>query len=219
MVCPQAELFPPRPCALEEDIRRYRSAISCLTESQLVVIPWESRVERFQAIDEFIEGAVHGTIMVFYVPHNRLWANELDRLVSLFREWARDIARYPVTVHETRTAHGTRYEFRVDQDRETSEPQFQDLMGRFQFFISMCATDPEAAENTLLASGIGESRISETIGRYSREFKRLIMDFEYEKRAKLLDIQHRLHAELMDSALFAGGDTSIMLRFISTSSG
>lgn len=104
-----------------------------------------------------------------YVPSNRLWANEVDKLLQLFRDYLLRTGRKGIRLEQIRTDHGISYEFHGDDVPSSSSlsEDFQD----FSRFLDLCVSNPDEAEALLRQKRIDPKEIGDILTRYSKEAK------------------------------------------------
>ena len=173
-----------------------------LLDYDLNVLPYKTNAELTLLASTFIAESQDGLLFRIYVPSGRLWANETDRLIQLFRDYLTRIAKTSVRLDQQRTAHGIFYEF-FDADNNSTRPvsdeslalQFQE----FSRFLDLAVSNPEEAESILLTKNIDPREVVPILTRYAKEARRLQVDLKHEREQKVLAIQQRLESELVDS--------------------
>lgn len=146
---------------------------------------------------QFLEEVLQDLLFKIYVPVGRLWANEIDRLLQLFREYLLSIGRKGVRLDQSRTDCGVSYEFHA-----TDEPEFPSLASEFQEFahiLDLSLLDPKAAAAVLLSKSVDAKQVDEILVRYAKEAKRLQVDLKHDRERKLLSIRQRLESELVET--------------------
>ena len=78
---------------------------------------------------KFLQDSLSNLIFRVYVPNGRLWANEVDRLLSLFRDYLLSTGRKGVRLDQSKTDYGVTYEFHAAEDGISVS-----LEGEFQEF-------------------------------------------------------------------------------------
>jgi hypothetical protein len=168
-----------------------------LREYELNVVPYKRNAELTVLATEFLKDAIEQLLFRVYVPTGRLWANEVDRLLQLFRDYLLQTGRKGVRLEQTRTDRGIAYEFHGDYSPESPSlsQDFQD----FSHFLDLCVSDPAQAEELLRQKSVSAREVFEILARYSKEAKRLQIDLKHDRERKLLSIRQRLESELADS--------------------
>jgi hypothetical protein len=168
-----------------------------LQEYGLNAVPYKTNAELTVLATEFLKDAIEQLLFRVYVPTGRLWANEVDRLLQLFRDYLLQTGRKGVRLEQTRTDRGIAYEFHGDYSPESPSlsQDFQD----FSHFLDLCVSDPAQAEELLRQKSVNAREVFEILARYSKEAKRLQIDLKHDRERKLLSIRQRLESELADS--------------------
>lgn len=167
-----------------------------LRRHRLNVIPYRTNAEVTVAATQVLQEALEGLLFRLYVPANRLWANEVDKLLQLFREYLLKTGRKGVRLDQIRTDHGISYEFRGDD--APSETSLSDDFQDFSRFMDLCVSNPTEAEALLRTKTVDPREIAGILTRYSKEAKRLQVDLKQDRERKLLSIRHRLESDLAD---------------------
>jgi hypothetical protein len=168
-----------------------------LRRYDLNLVPYRTTAEITVIASQLLEEVLEGLLFRIYVPAGRLWANEVDRLLQLFRDYLLRTGRKGIRLNEVRTDHGTSYEFRGD---DTSPPasltkEFED----FSRLLDLCVSDPREAEAMLGQKIADPKEVVGILTRYSKEAKRIQLDLRHDRERKLLDIRQRLESELTES--------------------
>ena len=193
-----------------EDYRYYRSrftdypaaealdAVNARLRAQgLNLIPYRTNAEVTVAAIRLLDDALRGLLFRVYVPANRLWANEIDRLLELFRDYLIKTGRKGIRLDQIRTGHGTSYEFHGEEVSKGSSlsEEFQD----FSKILDLSVSNPDEAEILLRKKTVNPDEISAIVTRYSKEAKRLQVDLRHDRERKLLNIRQRLESELAET--------------------
>ena len=135
----------------------------------------------------------------FYVPAERLYAAEANRVLSLFREWLITTGVPGLRQTGYRTASGEMYEFFADAPLAQSD--LGEQFGDFSKFLTLCASDPSSAVKILSQRGIGLVQSSNLVTRFGRDVRRLQIDLRHERERRILIIRHSLEEELLDEGV------------------
>lgn len=198
----EAEYFEYVRSSLHQPAESTRIAVNqLLADFDLNVLPYKTNAELTLLASTFIGESQDGLLFRVYVPSGRLWANETDRLIQLFRDYLTRIAKTSVRLDQQRTAHGVVYEF-YDADEDSERPPEESLALQFEEFsrfLDLAVSDPDEAESILLTKNINPREVVPILTRYAKEARRLQVDLKHEREQKLLAIQQRLESELVDS--------------------
>jgi len=183
-------------------IETRKAAIEVLAARNLKVVPYRRNAELTVMASLFLADAEEGLLFRLYVPSGRLWANEIDRLLQLFRDYLSRIGHITVRLDQKRTEGGIVYAFfgpsgaGVDEGsiERSLAPQFQE----FTEFLDLCVINPSLAEDILKSKNLDAREINGIMIRYAKEAKRIQVDLKHEREQKILSIRHRLESELID---------------------
>jgi hypothetical protein len=184
----------------DDHVREFVNAL--LTDRGIEIVPYRNNAELSVLASKFIADADGGLLFRVYLPSDRIWANETDRLLTLFRDYLCNVGHQRITLNQTRTTHGVIYEFFAARDGDGSTTsQTVDLSSRFDQFsrlLDLCLSDSEQAGKLLQNHGVSAREITTILTRYAKEAKRLQIDLRHEREQKVLSIRQRLEAELVD---------------------
>jgi len=184
-----------RPYPSEEVINR---VISWLKSKGAELVPYKKNAEVTVLAQAFLEDTERNLIFRLYVPSGKLWANEADRFLALFRDYLQKIDHVSVRLDQKRTDFGVIYEFHGETPK--SGTSFNEELDSFSHLMDLCINDTNAASLFLGSKSLNESEIASIITRYSKEARRLQIDIKHEAESKYLSIRQRLEAELFELA-------------------
>ncbi len=182
-----------------------------LTESGLQVLPYKTKAEVTVSAQHFLEGSEQGLLFRIYVPAKRLWAEEIDRVLILFRDYVGKVWQAPIRLDQVRTSQGVIYAFHGD--KVLAKEDFSSRLNDFSHFMDLAARDPSAAEEFLRHTTADPTEIISIVTRYSKESRRLNLDMKQHREAKVLALRHRLESELVD-AIPSSCDVNIIGRIV-----
>jgi len=164
---------------------------------KLNVIPYTTNADVTVIATEFLRDAIEHLLFRIYVPQGRLWANEIDRLLQLFRDYLLKTGRKGIRLDQVRTDSGVSYEFHGD---EVSPPNsLASDFSDFSQFLDLCISLPSEAEALLREKNVNPKEIEGILARYSKEARRLQVDLKQDRERKILGIRHRLESELAET--------------------
>jgi hypothetical protein len=131
-----------------------------------------------------------------YIPSERLYAAEADRLLSLFHDWLMTSRGHGVRQAGYRTASGQMYEFFADASLPNAD--LRDEFNNFSNFLMLCSTDASAAADMLAPMGLRGASSVDFVARFGREVRRLQIDLAHERERRILTIRQNLETELVD---------------------
>ena len=144
---------------------------------------------------DFLARCESGLLLRLYVPNDRLWAREAEKILVLFNDYLTRVVAANVRLSQNRTKKGVIYELHDDPKHAVA---ISDELANFSKLIDLCDTDMAQAEVILQASGINPLEITPILKIFARDVKRLQLDMRHEFQAKMLSIRHRLESELID---------------------
>jgi hypothetical protein len=168
-----------------------------LSEHGINVLPYKRNSEVTVMAETFLTETEQNLIFRLYVPTGRLWSNESDKLIQLFRDYLAKVASIKVRLDQYRTDKGVIYE--IHSEEVESSAGIDAEFSEFTQFMDLCVTDPSAAENMLKEKSVKPKDLMGLLSRYSKEAKRLNVDLKHEREQKILSIKHRLESELVDT--------------------
>jgi hypothetical protein len=162
----------------------------------LQVIPYRRNAELSVMASSFIDQNDKNLIFRLYVPAERMWASEAEKLLNLFRDYLARVSGLNVRQDQYRTNQGVVYEFFGDRalDPAALPKEFED----FSRLLDLCIVSPDAATQILEKRSIEPSAIRDIVERYGKEAKRLHVDLKHERERRVLSIRHRMESELID---------------------
>jgi hypothetical protein len=160
----------------------------------LNVIPYRTNAELSVMASSFVKENDSSLLFRIYVPANKIWARETEKLLSLFTEWLSRVKGHKVRRGGYTTAKGQVHEFYSD---DHTYANLDSELREFSDFLDACVGDQVSAEK-LLESLLADTDIRSTVDRYSKEGRRLRLDIRQDYESRALSIRHRLEAELSD---------------------
>jgi len=172
-------------------------AFEVLSESGINILPYKRNAEITVMAETFLTETEKNLIFRLYIPTSRLWSNESDKLIQLFKGYLAKVASIKVRLDQYRTDKGIIYEIHSDEIASSAGIDIE--FSEFTQFMDLCVTDLSAAEKILRNKSVESKDVVGIISRYSKEAKRLNIDLKHEREQKVLSIKHRLESELVDS--------------------
>lgn len=182
---------------VEADVRR--NVLSLFSEYGIDVIPYSRNVELTVLASAFVDASDQGLIFRIYIPSDRMWASESERLLQLFREYLYKVSGLNVRNEQYKTNMGTVHEFYGDGSIDSS--QIASKFSEFSSFMDSCSNSQGVAKALLAASGFRTGEVEQVIGRYAREARRIAVDLKYERERRILNVRQELESELSDLAV------------------
>ena len=173
------------------------SVFKMLAEYDIRILPYKRNAEITVMAETFLAETEQNLIFRLYVPTGRLWSNESDKLLQLFREYLAKVSTIKVRLDQYRTDKGIIYE--IHSEEVISSTGIDVEFTEFTRFMDLCVTDLNAAENILKSKDLKPQEVIGILSRYSKEAKRLSVDLKHERELKVLSIRQRLESELVDT--------------------
>lgn len=170
--------------------------LKAMESAGLDVMPYERNAQVTVIAESFLQDTEANLLFRVYVPSGRMWSNETDRLLQLFREYLSNVGHIAIRLDQQRTHKGIIYEFHGSEPK--GEIGLSKEFAEFAHFLDLCVDDPSAAEAILANKSVDSRRVSEILVRYSKEARRLHVDLKHERERKVLAVKHRLESELID---------------------
>lgn len=185
-----SDLFEPPDKMIREKV------VGLLEQYNIHLTPYQKNVELSLIASAFIDQNEHNLIFRMYVPSNRMWANEAEKLLQLFRDYLHKVAGLEVRQDQYRTNQGVVYEFFGEEGlNPTILPQ---KFNEFSSFMDTCSRDPGNAAALLKSTSLNKAEVFQLVDRYGKEARRLHIDLRQEREMKLLTIRHQLESELSE---------------------
>jgi hypothetical protein len=180
--------------------RPSKSALDKVLEAieslELEIMPYKRNAQVTVIAESFLQETEANLLFRIYVPSGRLWSNETDRLLQLFREYLSNVGDIAVRLDQQRTDKGIIYEFHGSEPKE--DIGLNREFAEFTHFLELCVRDQCAAEAVLANKLADAKRVSEILVRYGKEARRLHVDLKHERERKVLGIKQRLESELIE---------------------
>lgn len=171
--------------------------IAEIYESGAEVAPFYARSDVTIRLQEFLGDIEQGVFLRLFVPNDRLQADQLKSLLSVLERYLRQVEDQDFSIDSRKSEKGVVYVFRSDITRSNLR-SLNDAFLRFDSFMTMCGDHPEQALEILKRQGISDYDSSFFVERYSRDYKRLILDSKHEFERKSLLLKQRLEADVLD---------------------
>lgn len=185
--------------AAEKNIDHMQSFVSSLYSHEVQIAPFLLRQDVTVRLDEFFNDVDEGIFLRLYVPQERNHTEQLGQLLSVMERYLRQVENKNFFIDSKKTENGTIYIFKIiDGDSKFSE--FSSAIGRFDMFMRLCGDDPEEASRFLRLQGISGQESHEMVTKYTKDFKRIIMDVQHEFERRLLSLKHGYENDVLEGA-------------------
>jgi hypothetical protein len=180
-----------------ESFSEFRNvAITLFRKYNVRVMPYKRLAEMTILAQAFLSETEQHLVFRLYVPSGRIWSNESDKLLQLFRDYLSKVTNIKVRLNQCRTEKGIIYE--IHSEEMSSAGAVGKEFSEFTHFMDLCSSDPHAAEEMLRGKDLEPKEVLAILSRYSKEAKRLSVDLKHERELKILSIRQRLESELVD---------------------
>jgi len=158
-------------------------------------VPYSTNAQLTVMGAQFIRDIAARLLFRIYIPHGRLYAVEIDKVLQLFKDFLDNTGRRGITFNKVAAEQGTSFEFCGEYEQNANlADDFQD----FSQFMEMCVSDVDKARNMLSVREIGGGQVTKIVERYAKEARRLFLDIKHERESKILDVRHRFESELVE---------------------
>lgn len=173
-----------------------KEASAAFQRFNIALMPYKANADVTVMSVQFLEDALQNLLFRVYVPSGRLWANEVDRLLTLFREYLLSTGRTGVRLDQSKTDYGVSYEFHATEDGTSVslEVEFRE----FSRVLDLSLSNPSAAETVLRNKSVDAKEVEDIVTRYAKEARRLHVDIKHDRERKILAIRQRLESELSE---------------------
>ena len=176
-------------------ILKVRNFIKELNDDSLNILPYEKLIDVEISGQSFIENIAEGLLFRIYVPKERIWSNEFDKFITLFRDYASIVSNKELKITQNRTDLGIICSL-YSLDESIVEEKINDLYKEFTGFMDLCSTNPSEAQKFIDKLEIDNSKKNQILHKYIKESQRLLLDLKQERELKFLSIKHRFESEL-----------------------
>ena len=192
----------PRQLAIEryDEAERLKDEIQQLTSRLLEatdVAPFYLRSDVTLRLQEFLEDIDQGVFLRLFVPSDRYQADQIRGLLSVLERYMKQVEGTPFGVDARKSDRGVVYVFKLDASSEERYDLTQ-LFARFDSFMRICGDDPTQAEELLRDRGYSSNRATQLVGKFSKDYRRLLLDTRHEFESKLLGLKQRMETEMID---------------------
>lgn len=170
--------------------------LKAMENLDLEVMPYKRNAQVTVIAESFLLDTEANLLFRIYVPSGRMWSNEMDRLLQLFREYLSNVGHVAIRLDQQRTDKGIIYEFHGSEPKE--EIGLSTEFKEFTRFLDLCVHNQSEAQAILTDKSVDAKRVSEILVRYSKEARRLHIDLKHQREQKVLSIKQRLESELVD---------------------
>lgn len=161
-----------------------------LRDRALNVLPYRTNVERSIMAGVFLDDHERHLLFRFYVPSGRLYGQEFEALLGLFREWLTQTGHQGVRQEGYSTRAGQVFEFFSAEG--VSSGGLAAYLEEFSRFLEDCSSRPEAAAQQLTRGGIDPTAAGRIVNRFATQVRRLNLDLKQRREERVLALKHQL---------------------------
>ncbi len=181
-----------------EYLSNVNNFIDGLNQNGFNIVPYRKLIDVEIAGQNFIENSDQGLLFRLYVSNKRIWSNEFDKFVILFRDFASNMTSEEVKIVQNRTDRGITFSI-YSKSPSLSPENIGELFNEFTKFLDLCIQDPKSAIEMLYeTTKIPKEVIPSLIQKYSKEGQRLMIDLKQERERKLMSIKHQLESDISE---------------------
>lgn len=185
------------------------AALALLDQHGVDLLPYSTNAELSVLASSFVEDHQQNLVFRIYVPAGRIYADEAERLLALFREWLTTVKRQRVRQESYATRKGQVYELFADEDG-VAPASLPALFTDFQRFLEYCRDEPQSATEALAAEGIDDFDAAAIVNKYGKEARRLEHDLRQSYELRIMQIRHRLESEVFDHVETKTSDSQLI---------
>lgn len=185
---------------VSEEEEQYTKKVNLLVKelnNSLNILSYEKLIDVEISGQNFIENIAEGLLFRIYIPSERIWSNEFDKFINLFRDYASNVANKELKITQNKTDSGIVCSL-YSVNKDLAENEINDLYREFTAFMDICATNPDEAESIVSKLDISIPQKQHILKKYIRESQRILLDIKHERELKILSIKHRLQNELQE---------------------
>ena len=171
--------------------------IQFLYDSGAQIAPFYRRSDVTIRIQEFLSDLGENIYLRLFIPNDRLQAEQLASLLEVLERYLRQIEGQTFSVDSHKSEKGTVYLFKSEGGL-TGLDDLNDAFRRFNDFMQLCEDDPRRAESLLITRGIAGGEASFLVQKYSRDYRRLLVDMRHEFERKSLSLRQKLEADMVE---------------------
>lgn len=167
---------------------------------ELNVLPYEKIIDIEISGQNFIEYLTEGLLFRIFVPNERIWSNEFDKFIVLFKDYAANISNIKLKIIQDRLDTGIVCSL-YSKEENITEDKFNSLFKEFSSFMDICASNPQEALRIINQLEDCNNTKNQIVHKYIKEAQRLLLDVKHEREQKVMTIKHRLEVELQEYEL------------------
>lgn len=161
-------------------LSKVRRFIKHLNSDSLNVLPYEKLIDVEISGQSFIENIAEGLLFRIYVPNERIWSNEFDKFLTLFRDYASNVSNVDLKITQNRTDLGVICSL-YSLSESVEESDINDLYKEFTSFMDLCSNNPYEAQKYIDNLDLDKTKKNQIFQKYVKESQRLLLDLKQER--------------------------------------
>lgn len=199
----QEEVFGEIPDNIREPVN------AMMRERSLNVYSYRTNAERSIIATRFVEDNERHLLFRVYVPSGRLYAQEAEALLGLFRDWLGQTGHRGVRQDGYTTTAGQVFEFFSSEG--SPEGGVTRYIEDFTSFLDICVNDPERAAAGLAASGLGTPGAEIVVKSFATRARRITLDVRQRKEERVLTLKHEFENVLLETNGVTGSELEALI--------
>ena len=193
---------------IPDELRQNVNAM--LRDRGLQVLPYRTNVERSIMAGSFLEDHERHLLFRFYVPSGKLYAQEFEALLGLFREWLTQTGHQGVRQESHSTKAGQVFEF-FSSEGVSSSGGIAVYLEQFSKFLEDCSSRPDVAVLQLTGAGVDSAAAGRVVARFATQVRRLNLDLKQRREERVLALKHELENLYLEIEGLHGAELDAML--------
>jgi len=174
------------------------SLIRSLYESGAQVAPFFLRSDVTIRLQEFLDDTEQGIFLRLFVPDDRLQADQLRGFLTVLERYLRQIEHEDFSIESRKSEKGTIYVFKWNAVSGSLE-RLSQAFARFDDFMKLCGDNASQAESVLKGKGFSDRDAALYVDRYSKDYRRIVLDTRHEFERKMLFLKQKFESEGVDA--------------------
>jgi len=171
--------------------------INALYNSGAEIAPFFRRSDVTIRLQEFLDDLEGRVFLRLFIPNDRLQADQLKSLLAVLERYMRQIEHQDFSIDSHKSDKGIVYVFKAEANLSNIQ-SFNDAFLRFDSFMKLCGDDPSQVETILKSKGFAENDVAFIVAKYTRDYKRLILDTKHEFERKTLMLRQHLERDVFE---------------------
>lgn len=180
--------------------------IESIYNSGVDIAPFYIRSDVTIRLQEFLNDIEQSVFLRLFVSNERFQADQLKSLLSVLERYLRQVEGQNFSIDSQKSNKGIIYIFRTQSICNLQS--LNNAFVRFDSFMRLCGDQPDQAQKILIQQGISEQESLFLVERYSKDYKRLIIDMVHEFELKGILLKQKFETDLIEQ----GGQPVALLK-------